>query len=109
GCHSGRPSLDDDMPDRSLSVLVIEDDAEHAAVVAEVLERAGHRVTRAASGAEGLARIDAEMPDLVVTDLRLEDRDGMEVVTRCRDLRGDRETPQCVVMTGYGTVEGAVQ
>jgi two-component system response regulator HydG len=92
-----------------LSVLVVEDDAAHARVVAEVLEREGHEVTTAATGADALGRLDRPGIELVVTDLRLQDRDGMELVERCRALRGDRETPQCLVVTGFGTVEGAVK
>jgi two-component system, NtrC family, response regulator HydG len=92
-----------------LSVLVVEDDAAHGRIVAEVLEREGHEVTVAASGAEGLDRLEKPGIELVVTDLRLQDRDGMELVERCRSLRGERETPQCLVVTGFGTVEGAVK
>ena len=44
-----------------------------------------------------------------MTDLRLQDLDGMTLVARCAELRGERETPQCVVVTGFGTVEGAVK
>jgi two-component system response regulator HydG len=77
--------------------------------VAEVLEREGHEVTLAGSAAEAMKRLEAPEPDLVVTDLRLQDADGMSLVTRCRSLRGDRETPQCIVITGFGTVEGAVK
>ena len=94
--------------DHPLSVLVIEDDVEHARVVGEALERSGHRVTLATTGAQGLSRLEADAPDLVLTDLRLADLDGMEVVRRCKALRGDHATPQCVVVTGFGTVQGAV-
>jgi two-component system response regulator HydG len=92
-----------------LSVMVVEDDAAHGQIVAEVLRREGHEVAVAASGAEGLVRLERAGIELVVTDLRLQDRDGMELVERCRLLRGDRETPQCLVVTGFGTVEGAVK
>src|SRR5262245_42476253 len=92
-----------------LHILLVEDDRGHAEVIREVLEAAGHTVTPASSGEEGLRALERPGIDLVVTDLRLQGRDGLEVVARCRDLRGERETPQCVVVTGYGTVEGAVQ
>jgi len=46
----------------------------------------------------------------VITDLRLDDLDGLEIVERCCALRGESGAiPQCIVVTGYGTVEGAVQ
>jgi two-component system response regulator HydG len=100
------------MPEKSLpslSILVVEDDLSHGRVVAEALDGAGHRVTVAGSGREGLESLEKAEPDLVVTDLRLQDLDGMALVERCRLLRDDRETPQCVVVTGFGTVEGAVK
>ena len=92
-----------------LEILVVEDDPGHGKVVADALEAVGHRVTVATSGVDGLRLLESADPDLVVTDLRLQDRDGMTLVTRCRELRADRATPQCVVVTGFGTVEGAVR
>jgi two-component system response regulator HydG len=87
---------------------VIEDDTAHGAVIQDVLEGEGHRVKVAASGREGLEVLEARGVDLVVTDLRLQDMDGLEIVSRCESLREDRAVPQVVVVTGYGTVEGAV-
>jgi two-component system response regulator HydG len=98
-----------DNPARSLRILVVEDDEAHASVIGEVLGAEGHEVQVARSGAEGLAALEgARAPDLVVTDLRLQDLDGLEIVRRCRALREDSAVPQVVVVTGYGTVEGAV-
>ena len=100
------------MPDHAsppLSILLVEDDRGHAEIMAEVLEQGGHSVHIANSLQEGLDAVERGPFDLVVTDLRLQDRDGLELVERCRALRGpDRAIPQCVVVTGYGTVEGAV-
>jgi two-component system response regulator HydG len=96
-------------PSQPLGVLVVEDDAAHAKVLAEALAREGHAVEVAASGSQALSRLERAGIELVLTDLRLEDGDGMRVVERCTTLRGDRETPQCVVITGFGTVEGAVK
>jgi len=89
-------------------VLVVEDDPGHGKVVADALGAVGHRVTVATRAEEGLRLLETADPDLVVTDLRLVDADGMKLVTRCRELRGAHATPQCVVITGFGTVEGAV-
>ena len=92
-----------------LDILVVEDDRGHAEVMAEVLEQQGHRVDIADSGQAGLACLEKPQHDLVLTDLRLQDRDGLEIVERCGALRGEHgAVPQCVVVTGYGTVEGAV-
>src|SRR5262245_58641466 len=93
----------------TLHVLVVEDDRTHGALIAEVLEGEGHQVTVAYTGAEGLAALDRPGTDLVVTDLRLTDRDGIDLVRRCQELRGDGPVPQCVVVTGFGSGEGAVR
>jgi two-component system, NtrC family, response regulator HydG len=105
-CHHVRPMA---APVPSLHVLLVEDDRGHADIIAEVLRGLGHRVDIAGSGQAGLAALDEGETDLVLTDLRLPDRDGLDLVERCRALRADRAVPQCVVVTGYGTVEGAVQ
>jgi two-component system response regulator HydG len=97
------------VPEAPLSILVVEDDAGHAAILAEVLGQGGHAVEVAHSGREGLARMEAQVPDLVLTDLRLEDQDGLDLVRRAAALRRQGAVPQCVVVTGYGTVEGAVE
>jgi len=91
-----------------LSILVIEDDTAHGEVIRDVLEGEGHRVRLATSGAAGMQVLEKPGIDLVVTDLRLQDMDGLDVVARCRELREDRAVPQVIVVTGYGTVEGAV-
>jgi two-component system response regulator HydG len=99
------------MPDPSpnpLSILVVEDDVAHGRAMAEALSSVGHTVTTAASGEEGLRLLERHPFDLVVADLRLQDMDGTALVARCKELRGDRETPHCVVVTGYGSIEGAV-
>jgi two-component system response regulator HydG len=93
----------------ALSILVVEDDRAHADLISEVLEAQGHQVARATSGAEGLRQLDVlGAVDLVVTDLRLTDRSGLDLVKRCAELRGDGPVPQSIVVTGYGSVEGAV-
>ncbi len=92
----------------SLKILVVEDDRAHGAVLAEVLEAQGHSVSVAASAAEALARLKAGGTDLVVTDLKLPDADGLDIVRRCRELRARHAVPHCIVVTGYGTVDGAV-
>jgi two-component system response regulator HydG len=92
----------------SLKILVVEDDRAHGAVLAEVLESEGHSVSVAASAAEAGAGLKAGGIDLVVTDLKLPDADGLEIVRHCRKLRAEQAVPQCIVVTGYGTVDGAV-
>ena len=79
-------------------VLLIEDDSRLAAMVSEYLGEAGYRVTTAASGASGLARLGKEPYDALVLDLTLPDMDGLEV---CRRLRARWDLP-VLMLTARG-------
>lgn len=65
-------------------VLLIEDDAELASLIAERLEREGFEVETESNGAVGAQRILAESPDIVVLDVMLPGADGYEVCRRVR-------------------------
>jgi DNA-binding response OmpR family regulator len=69
-------------------ILLIEDDARLAALVAEYLGGAGYRVTISATGAEGLALIARDPFDALVLDLMLPDMDGLEICRRVRAHSG---------------------
>jgi DNA-binding response OmpR family regulator len=68
------------------SVLVIDDDADIRGLLKEVLERAGHAVTEAADGREGLRVFHGEQPDLVILDVAMPALDGWQTLERIRDL-----------------------
>jgi two-component system alkaline phosphatase synthesis response regulator PhoP len=70
-------------------VMVIEDEKEIRDLVRYNLERAGFRVTAVADGEEGLRRLFASRPDLLVLDLMLPGRNGLEIL---RELRGESTT-----------------
>ena len=57
-------------------ILVVEDEAEIAQMVAEILGRDGHEVILAGSGREALARLEGAPVDLIISDLRMPDLDG---------------------------------
>ena len=78
-------------------VLVIEDDAEIAGLVAYQLTRGGYRVETAASGAEGLDALNREIPDLVVLDRMLPGLSGDEVLQAIRQGAATRTVPVLVV------------
>lgn len=87
-------------------ILVIDDDANLREVVRYILTEAGHDVTAAASGEEGLKALPAGF-DLVLTDIRMPGIDGMEVLRRIRE-DADESAPPVIVLTAHGTVEQAV-
>src|SRR5262245_31871155 len=89
-----------------LRVLVIDDDQFHAETVAEVLDKVGHACTVATSGRAGAERIDRDEYDVVLTDLRMADLDGLAIVRKTRQEQPDAEV---VVITGYADVKTAVE
>jgi two-component system response regulator HydG len=90
----------------ALRVLVIDDDANLAETLAESLERSGYACTVANSGQAGLKRLDRDDFEVVLTDLRLGDIDGLSIV---RKLRQEQPEIEVIVITGYGDVKTAVQ
>lgn len=69
------------------NVLVVEDDAEFLQIMARSLEGAGYVVGRAANGEAGLRHFKAEPPDLVVCDIVMPDRDGIELIPEMKGLQ----------------------
>jgi two-component system response regulator HydG len=89
-----------------LNVLVIDDDARLAATIAESLERRGHACTVATSGKAGAAKVEQGGFDVVLTDLRMAELDGLAIVEKVRKQLPDAEV---FVVTGYGDVKTAVE
>jgi CheY-like chemotaxis protein len=67
------------------SILVIDDDEALRSVMRRVLERQGHSVQEAADGSAGLALIAAQRPDVVVTDLLMPGKEGIETIVELRE------------------------
>ena len=88
------------------TVLVIDDEEGHAEAVAEGLERRGYKVITATSGNEGLEKVERGGIDIVVTDLVMNDVDGMEILDTARRHLDHVEV---IVVTGHATVETAVE
>jgi len=88
-----------------LRVLVIDDDKSLAEAIAESLERRGHDCTVCTNGKAGLAKLE-EPFDVVLTDLRMMDVGGLEIVKRCRQSLPDAEV---FVITGFADVKTAVE
>ena len=87
-------------------VLVIDDNETMRSGMALLLERMGHDVTAASGGVEGLRQMKARPFDLVITDYKMVDMDGLEVLDA---VRRDYADTDVVVITAYGTIDVAVE
>jgi DNA-binding response OmpR family regulator len=76
------------------SVLVVEDEEAIASLVRAYLERDGYSVTSVGTGAEALAELERERPQLIVLDIGLPDIDGFEL---CRRVRATSSVPIIVL------------
>src|SRR5574340_310390 len=92
------------MPEQ-LSILVVEDDASLREAVCLTLECAGHRVLAADGGAAALELAARNAFNLIVSDLRMQPMDGIELLRR---LRADQPHVPVLLTTAFGDVDKAV-
>jgi PAS domain S-box-containing protein len=69
---------------RGVHVLAVDDDADAVTLMADVLQSAGARVRTAASADDALRQIEAELPDVMVSDLGMPRVDGFQLIDRIR-------------------------
>jgi len=86
--------------------LVVDDDSDTRELLAEVLRSRGVVVTAAASVDEGLAALDREVPDILLSDIAMPDRDGFDLIRRVRERPPERggHVP-AVAITAYARPE----
>jgi PAS domain S-box-containing protein len=88
------------------TVLVVDDEQDIRDASERILIRTGFQVLKASGGNEALDILDTERIDIVLLDLKMPGMDGLEVLKRIRKLS---ETIQVIVITGYATVETAIE
>jgi two-component system, NtrC family, response regulator HydG len=88
------------------SVLIVDDEANARKALKTLLEDEGFTVALAAGGTEALARVAESVPDVVVTDLRMPEVDGLELLRR---LRATYEDLPIIMVTAHGALETAVE
>ena len=87
-------------------ILIVDDEEGMRRLLGRVLSREGYETTTVASGAEALQHVARERFDLVVTDIKMPEMDGLELLA---ELKEYEPSLPIIVMTAYGTVENAVQ
>ncbi|WP_275299070.1 two-component system response regulator GlrR [Billgrantia kenyensis] len=86
-------------------VLLVDDDVSLLRLLGMRLESRGYRVTTAESGSEALRKLEAEQPDIVLSDLRMDEMDGMALFQAIQ-----REVPglPVIILTAHGSIPDAV-
>lgn len=87
------------------TILVIDDDIDICALLERYLTRNGFKVLKAYSGRSALEILDGKMPNLILSDFRLEDMSGTDLLKEIK--RRDQGVP-VIIMTGYSDVRTAV-
>ena len=80
-------------------ILIIDDDPQLRRVMRNILKRAGHVVREAANGREGMALYRQASPDVVVTDIFMPEKDGIEILMDLKKT-SDRSKVKVIAMTG---------
>jgi DNA-binding NtrC family response regulator len=86
-------------------VLIVDDEPDMVDNCARILRRAGHRCLTTTDPHRALALLESERPDLLLTDLKMPEIDGLALLRRAREL--DPALP-VVVITAFATIETAV-
>ena len=87
-------------------ILIVDDQRNMRTTLAMMLRGAGYEVDEAADGEQGSERGGTEAFDVVLTDLRMGTKDGIDVLRAIKDTQPMTEV---IVMTAYGTIESAVE
>ena len=90
----------------TLKLLVIDNEAAHARAMTESLEKVGYRCEVATSGPEAASLVERETYDIIITDMVMNDVDGMKILKLARERLPDCEV---VMVTGHATVPVAVE
>jgi len=101
--ESGLPP---ELDPREFVFLIVDNDPAHARAMTESLERVGYRCHVATSGPDGKRMLEQNTYDVVITDLVMNDVDGMQILAFSKQLLPEA---QVVMVTGHATVTKAVE
>ncbi len=87
-------------------ILIIDDEKPIRKALREILEYENHKVEEAEDGADGILKIEKSAFDLILCDVKMPKKDGMEVLEKVQSMNS--ETP-VVMISGHGNIETAVE
>lgn len=88
------------------TILIIDDEEHMRWIIGKALAKEGYKTASAADGAEGLAKLAALGPDLVLLDLKLPDESGIDIL---RAIKREQPRIPVIMITAHGTVESAIE
>jgi DNA-binding NtrC family response regulator len=88
------------------TILVADDDADIREILRDTLNSLGARIVTAVDGQDCLDRVEADVPDVVLLDIEMPVKSGLQVL---QDLRRRGSEMTIIMITAYGTIERAVQ
>ncbi len=91
---------------KDASILIADDNQSELEALSKILSQSGYRVLQAEDGEKGLEILKKESVDLLLTDLKMPNMGGEELLKLARMLKPDMEA---VIITGQGTIEDAVE
>ena len=91
--------------DDHAKLLIIDDERVALKNLEHVMKKEGYEVTATQSGPNALKLLEEQQFDVVLTDLKMEKVDGLQVLKRCRELYPDTEV---IMITGFATLQSAV-
>jgi len=94
------------MKPNNFRILVVDDERHLTALLGRILTQSGYQVKTASSGISAIGKIDDFSPNLVITDLKMPDINGLDLL---RKVRSERPEIDFIILTAYATVENAVE
>jgi len=89
-----------------MKILIIDDEAGQRRIIVDILKDAGYQVDSAENGLQALKKIEKENFPLVLTDLKMPEMDGQDLLVA---IKKTAPQTQVVLMTAFGSIPGAVQ
>jgi DNA-binding NtrC family response regulator len=90
-----------------LNILLIDDEQDICRSLSDFIQKLGHQVTCASNAADGLRAYHAHEFDLIITDIRMPEMDGLEFLRRVKTT--ERSPADVIVITGHGDMDSAIR
>lgn len=91
---------------KDYSILIVDDEDAQRSILKGYLEKKGYKIYSASSGTEGIKTVQNNLIDIVLSDLKMPDKTGLEVLEEVKKINPEISF---VILTAYGTIEDAVK